>query len=97
MMMFTELIGGMAIIAGLYYIGVIISRCIILAAKRQEVEMAEREVNIKKEQLKLLDGKVYELGLIGDGEEQFIKETNRITREKLEVIIGGKFEHKNRW
>jgi hypothetical protein len=96
-MFFTELIGGIAILAGLYYIGIIISRCIILSAKRQEVEMAEKEVNIKKEQLRLLDGEVHELELIGEGDEEFKEETKRITREKLEVIIGEKFEHKNRW
>ncbi len=96
-MLFTELIGGIAILAGLYYIGIIISRCIILSARRQEVEMAEKEVNIKKEQLRLLDGEVHELELIGEGDEEFKEETKRITREKLEVIIGEKFEHKNRW
>jgi hypothetical protein len=96
-MLFTELIGGIAILAGLYYIGVIISRCIILSARRQEVEMAEKEVNIKREQLRLLDGEVHELELIGAGDEEFIEETKRITKEKLEVIIGEKFEHKNRW
>jgi hypothetical protein len=96
-MLFTELIGGIAILAGLYYIGIIISRCIILSARRQEVEMAEKEVNIKREQLRLLEGEVHELELIGEGDEEFKEETKRITKEKLEVIIGGKFEHKNRW
>ncbi len=96
-MIFTELIGGIAILAGLYYIGIIISRCIILSARRQEVEMAEREVNIKKEQLRLLEGEVRELELIGGIDEEFKEETKRIKKEKLEVIIGGKFEHKNRW
>jgi hypothetical protein len=96
-MLFTELIGGIAILAGLYYIGIIISRCIILSARRQEVEMAEKEVNIKREQLRLLEGEVHELELIGEDDEEFKEETKRITKEKLEVIIGGKFEHKNRW
>ena len=94
---FVELVGGIAIIAGLYYIGIIISRCIILSARRQEVEMAEKELNIKMEQLKLLEGEVHELELIGNGDEEFKEETKRIKKEKLEVIIGGKFEHKNRW
>jgi hypothetical protein len=96
-MIFTELIGGIAILAGLYYIGIIISRCIILSARRQEVEMAEREVNIKRDQLRLLEGEVHELELIGGIDEEFKEETKRIKKEKLEVIIGGKFEHKNRW
>jgi len=96
-MNFAELVGGAAIIAGLYYIGIIISRCIILSARRQEVEMAEKELNIKMEQLKLLQGEVHELELIGGGDEDFKEETRRIKKEKLEVIIGGKFEHKNRW
>lgn len=59
--------------------------------------MAEKELNIKMEQLKLLSGEVHELELIGGECAEFKDETTRIKREKLEVIIGGKFEHKNRW
>jgi hypothetical protein len=33
-MAFTEIVGAIAILAGLYYIGIIISRCIILSARR---------------------------------------------------------------
>jgi flagellar motility protein MotE (MotC chaperone) len=96
-MIFTELIGAVAILAGLYYIGIILSRCILLSAKRMEVEIKEKEIHIKKEQLKLLEGEVHELELIGEGDEEFMEETKRITKEKLEVIIGGKVEPKNRW
>ncbi|MFQ5800377.1 MAG: hypothetical protein ACE5HH_01490 [Candidatus Hydrothermarchaeales archaeon] len=96
-MMFAELIGGITILAGLYYIGVIISRCIILSAKRMEVELAEKEMKIKSEQLKLLEGEVRELEIIGEGDEELKEEAKRITKEKLEVIIGGRTEPKNRW
>jgi flagellar motility protein MotE (MotC chaperone) len=96
-MAFTEIVGAIAILAGLYYIGIIISRCIILSARRMEVELQEKEINIKKEQLKLLEGEVHELELIGEGDEDFKEETKRITKEKLEVIIGGKVKPKNRW
>jgi flagellar motility protein MotE (MotC chaperone) len=96
-MVFTEIVGAIAILAGLYYIGIIISRCIILSARRMEVELQEKEINIKKEQLKLLEGEVHELELIGEGDEDFKEETKRITKEKLEVIIGGKVKPKNRW
>lgn len=95
--MFAELIGGITILAGLYYIGVIISRCIILSAKRMEVELAEKEMKIKSEQLKLLEGEVRELEIIGEGDEELKEEAKRITKEKLEVIIGGRTEPKNRW
>lgn len=96
-MVFAELIGGITILAGLYYIGVIISRCIILSARRMEVEMAEKEVKIKSEQLKLLEGEVRELEFIGEGDEELEEEVKRIEKEKLKVIIGGKIEPKNRW
>ena len=96
-MVFAEFIGGIAILAGLYYMGIIISRCIILSAKRMEVELAEKEVHIKKEQLKLLEGEVRELELIGEVDEDLKEETQRITKERLEVIIGEKFEPRNRW
>jgi flagellar motility protein MotE (MotC chaperone) len=96
-MIFSEIIGAVAILAGLYYIGIILSRCIFLSAKRMEVEIQEKEIHIKKEQLKLLEGEVHELELIGEGDEEFREETKRITKEKLEVIIGGKVEPKNRW
>jgi hypothetical protein len=96
-MVFEELIGGIVILAGLYFIGIIISRAIILSARRQEVEMAEKEVYIKREQLRLLEGEVHELELIGEGDEEFKGEAKRIQKEKLEVIIGEKVEPKNRW
>jgi hypothetical protein len=96
-MVFEELIGGIVILAGLYFIGIIISRAIILSARRQEVEMAEKEVYIKREQLRLLEGEVHELELIGEGDEEFKEEAKRIQKEKLEVIIGEKVEPKNRW
>ncbi len=96
-MVFEEFIGGIVILAGLYFIGIIISRAIILSARRQEVEMAEKEIYIKREQLRLLEGEVHELELIGDGDEEFKEEAKRIQKEKLEVIIGEKVEPKNRW
>jgi flagellar motility protein MotE (MotC chaperone) len=96
-MVFAELIGGIAILAGLYYMGIIISRCILMSARRMEVEIAEKEINIKKEQLKLLQGEVEELELL-EGVEEDIEEEEKINRkEKLEVIIGEKFSPKNRW
>jgi flagellar motility protein MotE (MotC chaperone) len=96
-MVFEEIIGGIAILASLYFIGIIISRSIILSARRQEVEMAEKEVHIKRERLRLLEGEVHELELIGDGNEEFKEEAKRIQKEKLEVIIAEKVEPKNRW
>jgi hypothetical protein len=94
-MVFEEVIGGVVILAGLYFIGIIISRAIILSAKRMEVEMAEKEVYIKKEQLRLLEGEVHELELIGGENEEFKEEAKRIQKETLEVIIGEKIEPKN--
>ncbi|RMF90977.1 MAG: hypothetical protein D6733_02430 [Methanobacteriota archaeon] len=96
-MMFSEILGAIAILAGLYYIGVIISRCIILSARRMEVEIAEKEVKIKEEQLRLLEGEVRELELIEGDEEELKEEAKRITKEKLEVIVGGRLEPQNRW
>ncbi len=96
-MVFEEIIGGIAILASLYFIGIIISRSIILSARRQEVEMAEKEIIIKRERLRLLEGEVHELELIGNGDAEFKEETKRIQKEKLEVIIGEKIEPKNRW
>ncbi len=96
-MVFEEIIGGIAILASLYYIGIIISRSIILSARRQEVEMAERQVNIKREQLRLLEAEVHQHELISDGDEENNDEARQIQKEKLEVIIGEKIEPKNRW
>ena len=96
-MAFVEVIGAIAILAGLYYIGIIISRCIILSARRMEVEMAEKEVKIKMDQLKLLEGEVHELRLLGEGDEELEEETKRITKERLEIIVGEKIQPKNRW
>ncbi len=95
--MFTEVVGAIAILAGLYYIGIIISRCILLSARKMEVDLAEKEVMIRKEQLKLLEGEVHELELLSDGDEELKEETRRIKKEKLEVIIGNKVEPRNRW
>jgi hypothetical protein len=96
-MIFSEVIGAFAILAGLYFIGLIISRATLLSARRQEVELAHKEIMIKREELDLLEGEVQELKLIGEGDEEFQEEAKRITKEKLEVIIGGKVEPKNRW
>jgi hypothetical protein len=100
-MVFAELIGGIAILAALYYMGIIISRCILMSARRMEVELAEKEINIKKEQLRLLQGEVEEMELLGgveeDLEEDYAEEERRNRKEKLEVIIGEKFSPKNRW
>lgn len=92
-MVFQEFIGGVAIFASLYYMGIIISRSIILSARRMEVEMAEKEVHIKREHLKLLEGDLQELELIGEGDEEFIEETKRIKREEIEGILMGSEGH----
>jgi|GEM_PF-6543897 len=94
-MVFTEVIGAIAILASLYFMGIIISRAIILSARRQEVEMAEKEVHIKREQLRLLEGEMHELELLGAGDEEFQEEARKMSREKLEVIIGELVEPKN--
>jgi hypothetical protein len=104
MVAFMELIGAVAILAGLYYIGIIISRCIILSARRMEVEIAQKEVEVKKEQLRLLEGDVHDLELIGGVEVgmeermvEFKEEGNPHKKETLEVVIGEKVAPKNRW
>jgi hypothetical protein len=96
-MVFSEVIGAITVLAGLYYIGIIISRCILLSARKMEVDLAEKEINIRKEQLKLLEGEVHELDIISEGDEELKEESRKIKKEKLEVIIGGKIEPRNRW
>ena len=94
-MAFTEIIGAITILASLYFIGITISRAIILSARRQDVEMAEKEVHIKRQQLRLLEGEMQEMELLGAGDSEFQEEARKRSREKLEVIIGELVEPKN--
>ncbi len=97
MTVFSELIGGISILAGLYYIGVIISRCTLLSAKRMELEMEEKAVQIKREKLKLLEGEIREMELIAGDEEELVEDVKRIEKEKLKVIVKEGFKPQNRW
>ncbi len=95
---FAQIIGGIVILVSLYYMGVIISRCTILSARMMELEMQEKEVKIRHEQLKLLEGGLQfgesdQLLLYGD----VASKRADIKSEALRVVVGGKVEPQNRW
>lgn len=96
---FAEIIGGIVILVSLYYIGVIISRCTLLSARMMELEMQEKEVKIKHEQLKLLEGSRNE-----SVSDVFLLHSDIASSKKagiktdtLRVVVGEKVQPKNRW
>jgi len=93
-MLLAELIGAIAILAGLYYIGVIISRCIILSARRMEVELEEKEMRIQEERMRLLVERRGEIELTGEESEE---KQERSGKEKFGVILEARAEPRNRW
>lgn len=93
-MAFEEVVASIVILGALYYIGIIISRGILLSARRQEIELAREEINIKRAELDLLEGEVHEPMLI---ESAPVEDEKEDEEGPLRVVIGEKVSPKNRW
>ena len=95
-MIFAEFIGGLTIVAGLYYMGIIISRCTLLSARRLEIEIQEKEFKLKREKYLFLNAQFEQRNreLIGGTS---VMSSDEKPKERFQKIISAKAQPKNRW